>query len=273
MEGKENLPVGYRQALISADYQGDFPEQRVLFYGDIHARVRRARHPLYDPRDEQRFLLLVGNGDEKGAQAMLDEILEQSFGENQKKTPLAPQLILNRPGVIGVMCLFGRLYQTCAEKRGEPLPFSVSIDHFLSCASYETLRRELTETLRLLCDACRPDESGNTELAERIDGLIGKYLSDVSLNVSFIANRLNMNANYISCVYKEARGVSILNEILRRRMEAAKEMLEHTEKSVQCISEELGFSNSNSFIRNFKKSEGITPGQYKKMAREADARK
>ena len=52
MEGKENLPVGYRQALISADYQGDFPEQRVLFYGDIHARVRRARHPLYDPRDE-----------------------------------------------------------------------------------------------------------------------------------------------------------------------------------------------------------------------------
>ena len=239
MEGKENLPVGYRQALISADYQGDFPEQRVLFYGDIHARVRRARHPLYDPRDEQRFLLLVGNGDEKGAQAMLDEILEQSFGENQKKTPLAPQLILNRPGVIGVMCLFGRLYQTCAEKRGEPLPFSVSIDHFLSCASYETLRREL---------------------AERIDGLIGEYLSDVSLNVSFIANRLNMNANYITCVYKEARGVSILNEILRRRMEAAKEMLEHTEKSVQCISEELGFSNSNSFIRNFKKSEGITPG-------------
>lgn len=265
MEGRETLAVGYRQTMISSDYQSDFPGQKILRYSDVRAKARQGRNPLYDPRDEQRFIMLVGNGDYEGAQEMLDEILKQSFGERQKETPLAPQQILNRPGVVGVMCTCAKLYQTCAGKG--TLNFTVSLDHFLSCGTYAELYGELCETLKRLCDCFRPDEGGNKELVEKIDKIINESLSDVNLNVSFIANRLKMNANYISYVYKEVRGSSILNQIMRKKIQAAKIMLETTDKSVQSISEELGFSNSNSFIRNFKKWEGVTPGQYKKLAK------
>lgn len=36
---------------------------------------------------------------------------------------------------------------------------------------------------------------------------------------------------------------------------------------MQEVSELVGFLNSNSFIRVFKKYEGITPGQYKQNSR------
>jgi AraC-like DNA-binding protein len=44
--------------------------------------------------------------------------------------------------------------------------------------------------------------------------------------------------------------------------------LAETDMSVKEISERLHYNNSQNFIRSFRKTEGITPGEYRKLRKE-----
>jgi AraC-like DNA-binding protein len=47
------------------------------------------------------------------------------------------------------------------------------------------------------------------------------------------------------------------------RLQVAKDWLINTDMTIKEIAERLQYSNSHNFIRSFRKSEGITPGQYR----------
>ena len=47
-------------------------------------------------------------------------------------------------------------------------------------------------------------------------------------------------------------------------MEKARELLEHTDITVEALSELLGYADPSYFCRVFKKTVGISPSQYKK---------
>ena len=46
---------------------------------------------------------------------------------------------------------------------------------------------------------------------------------------------------------------------------SAKQMLRFTDKTIEQIGCEVGFSDTNYFTRLFRKIEGITPGEYRKL--------
>ena len=64
--------------------------------------------------------------------------------------------------------------------------------------------------------------------------------------------------------YKKQSGMSILNVIKQERIRNAKRLLREG-YGVTEVSQMVGFRESTSFIRAFKNSEGITPGQLKKI--------
>lgn len=59
--------------------------------------------------------------------------------------------------------------------------------------------------------------------------------------------------------------MGITDYIRNARMEAAKKMLLTTALSVNEIAEKTGFPDTNYFIRLFKKTNNITPNQYRKQ--------
>jgi AraC-type DNA-binding domain-containing proteins len=79
-----------------------------------------------------------------------------------------------------------------------------------------------------------------------------------------LAEKMGLSATYVSAYFKRVTGVNFLIYVNNLRLKKAKEMLADTDKSVAEIAEILGFGDSNTFIRLFKKMEGITPGIYKK---------
>ena len=52
------------------------------------------------------------------------------------------------------------------------------------------------------------------------------------------------------------------------RIEEAKKMIKNTNKTFAEIAELVGFNNFRNFNRTFKKIEGITPGQFRKLSQE-----
>lgn len=90
---------------------------------------------------------------------------------------------------------------------------------------------------------------------------IDKNIEVVCLNE--VADRFNMNPNYLSQYFKKHTGSTFTNYVNLRKIEIAKERLANCNKTIDSIGRELGFSNASAFIRLFKQIEGITPNSYR----------
>lgn len=88
------------------------------------------------------------------------------------------------------------------------------------------------------------------------------YSAPVSL--STLAELVHTNPSYLSRVFKESTGISLVSYINQVRIEAAKYMLTDTDELVVDIASACGFNYVPHFNKIFKKMTGMSPVQYKK---------
>lgn len=100
------------------------------------------------------------------------------------------------------------------------------------------------------------------QLSNQIKEIIDeRYDEDISLDI--ISDELNYNPNYISSIFRKETGVTFSDYLLEKRFDKAKELLVNTDMTVKEIAEHLKYSNSQNFIRSFKRIESVTPGKYR----------
>ncbi|MFC0214612.1 helix-turn-helix domain-containing protein [Paenibacillus chartarius] len=78
-----------------------------------------------------------------------------------------------------------------------------------------------------------------------------------------LADLAGLNANYLSKLFKQQTGLSLMNFIQKERIEEAKKLLVQTRDSVAAIGSRLCFYDQTYFIKVFKKYTGITPREYR----------
>ncbi|MDD7176933.1 MAG: helix-turn-helix domain-containing protein [Lachnospiraceae bacterium] len=94
-----------------------------------------------------------------------------------------------------------------------------------------------------------------------------EHLKDeITLNV--LANEFHLSAQYISQLFKNEIGVNFLAYLTNIRMEQAKKLLLSTDDTVAEIAEKSGYADYRVFTKAFKKSEGVTPSQYRRNFQE-----
>ncbi len=81
--------------------------------------------------------------------------------------------------------------------------------------------------------------------------------------IEYLSNKACMSKATFYRVFKKELGISPLDFIFTQKISKAKELLRNPTLKIATISDELGFSDANYFIRVFKKLEGITPNQYR----------
>lgn len=74
-----------------------------------------------------------------------------------------------------------------------------------------------------------------------------------------------INRYYMARAYKEQYGTTINHYILEKRVTAAKELLRFSDMNIEAVAEACGVADANYFSRMFRKIEGITPGNFRKM--------
>ncbi|MEI3300786.1 MAG: AraC family transcriptional regulator [Eubacterium sp.] len=96
-----------------------------------------------------------------------------------------------------------------------------------------------------------------------------KVLADPTKNwkIKDLAKETTLSPAYFQVLYKKAFGTTCLSDIIDNKIATAKEYLLSTDMSVADISVELGYSQVYHFIRQFKKSTGVTPGAFRKSMR------
>ncbi len=83
------------------------------------------------------------------------------------------------------------------------------------------------------------------------------------MSVSDISRALGTSTSYLSRIFKESTGETIIRTINNKRIEKAKTYLEETDYKVYEIADILGFENVTYFSRFFKKHTGMSPKEYK----------
>lgn len=100
----------------------------------------------------------------------------------------------------------------------------------------------------------------------RVRSKIMQHLSD-DWTVAKMATELPLSPSRFAHIYKAFYGTSPMDDLIRARIEAAKNALSSTELTVCEISNSLGYGNVTHFNRQFHKIIGVSPSQYRKNSR------
>jgi len=108
----------------------------------------------------------------------------------------------------------------------------------------------------------------NTKLGA-INGIIAKlkyfieknFHKDISLNEA--SQLVCLSPKYISKIFKKDTGIGFNAYKLQLKMDKAKEMLDTTTQNINEIAAKIGYHNTESFVKIFKKLVGTTPTLYR----------
>ncbi|MFD0616137.1 helix-turn-helix domain-containing protein [Paenibacillus sp. GCM10027629] len=89
------------------------------------------------------------------------------------------------------------------------------------------------------------------------------YPEDLSL--TDLAGVVYVSPYYLAHLFKVEIGISPIQYLIKCRIDKAKKLLSGTKLSVQDISMQVGYSNSNYFNLLFKKMTGVSPGKFRKQ--------
>lgn len=118
---------------------------------------------------------------------------------------------------------------------------------------------------RLLCRVVDEENKDSGQLSGKIKKYVMENYMDSNMNISMIADAIGMTPRYMSKIFWEQTGESLLSYINNVRIEQAKILLKTTSRTVDEIAEETGFGNSRTFRRNFQKALGITASNYRNL--------
>ena len=106
-------------------------------------------------------------------------------------------------------------------------------------------------------------EAGGSRRMEQVQQYVTEHYFENDLTVGKIAERFGISVAHLSREYKKYRKINLIDEIQQVRVERAKELLKtQTVKEAAVAS---GFWDAQALVRAFKKLEGITPNEYRKM--------
>lgn len=93
---------------------------------------------------------------------------------------------------------------------------------------------------------------------------------DAPITLKSMAQYIAMEEHYVSRLFKRKVGESFIHYLQQYRVNKAEVYLRESDMSVGEVGRCVGFANDNYFSKIFKRTTGVTPGEYRKRASQRD---
>ena len=113
----------------------------------------------------------------------------------------------------------------------------------------------------------RDQNSGNKNrsiLKTAVDFIDSHYM-DEEISLNTVANVANVSSNHFSALFSQNMGQTFIEYLTTLRMNKAKELLRCTGMRSSEIAGEIGYKDAHYFSYLFKKTQGMTPSDYRKV--------
>lgn len=101
------------------------------------------------------------------------------------------------------------------------------------------------------------------DVVDEVKRYIEHNFADEDLSLNLVASHVNFSPNHLSTVFSQQTGQTFTGYLTDYRMNKAKELLRCTGKRSSEISLEVGYKDPHYFSYLFKKTQGMTPTQYR----------
>jgi len=103
----------------------------------------------------------------------------------------------------------------------------------------------------------------NNDVVDVIKKYIEECYADEELSLNSMASHVNFSPNHLSMVFSQQTGNTLIKYLTDFRMNKAKELLKCTNKKSSEISLMVGYKDPHYFSYLFKKTQGVTPTQFR----------
>ena len=101
------------------------------------------------------------------------------------------------------------------------------------------------------------------DVVDEVMRYIEENYADEELSLNVLASHVNFSPNHLSMIFSQQTGQTFIKYLTDFRMNKAKELLRCTGKKSSVISMEVGYKDPHYFSYLFKKTQGMTPTQYR----------
>ncbi len=215
-------------------------------------------------RFEKELMSAVQQGDMKKVEELYASVpLEVMTSHLNKRLPQDPI----RHGKNNAVIL-NTLLRVAAKKGGLPIVYLHTISEKFALitegsTSKDYLRNVLPKEMALEYTNAVANFS-ILSYSEIIKDSIRYLASNITKDISLteLSTYLGVNSSYLSRIFKEETGMTLINYINHQRIELSKYLFETEMDNITEVAFKVGYHDSSYFAKTFKKLTGITPKEY-----------
>ncbi|MGM1047266.1 MAG: helix-turn-helix domain-containing protein [Bacillota bacterium] len=115
-------------------------------------------------------------------------------------------------------------------------------------------------------------QRGSNKLIEKMLVYIEDHYMGSEFSLAQLAAQFELGPTYISKLFKEHTEKNFIDYLIETRINASKQLLTDKNRKINDIAEEVGYTNTRSFLRAFKKYTGMTPTEYRDYVLDSTAK-
>ena len=244
-------PKAYRESEQALRHSKYFNIGQIIYYEDI--KNKETKHALVSDSEVSEFEYVLKFGDKNLIKSHIDTLLD--FGLNNKEGVIIdPQLF------------FIKLANALINYSSS---INVDLTEIIQDDLIQSLRnlKDLNKLKSHIYDVVMKIRENNVEkqvnktelIVQQVYQYIQNHYQDPAISLDSITNELNISVSYLSMLLKKMRGVTFNKELIKYRMEKAKELLKLTNEKILVISTMVGYNEVYYFSHSFKKYTGLSP--------------
>lgn len=129
------------------------------------------------------------------------------------------------------------------------------------------IKKQYSNSVFSILDKDQTFSNADEQFILKLNRIIRENISNVSLNVSSLAEMMGMSRTTLFNKMNSLLGVSASQYIKAIRIEAAKQLLSGTDMPISQVAQEIGFAVSHYFSSVFKETVGLTPREFKEQCK------
>ena len=161
--------------------------------------------------------------------------------------------------------LYRYVQEKCPELTAQAEEAMDNIDYYMKCLNAPSLFASLKILLDSLWENGEDKGSDSSSVVQQVEQ-IHRYIErsyHENITLTALAEQYHMDASYLSRIFSQKYGETIIAFLTRIRMEKAAELMKDQDKKLETISFLVGYDDYNYFSRVFRKKMGCSPREYR----------